>query len=83
MADYILRGTKLLVDYRNTLNVDVPNERMAGAIGIPVIHFAGGGRDGSSFVSQKYNEAQAGALATLLGVAVADVTTNGGQEIVG
>ncbi len=83
MADYILRGTKLLVDYRNTQNVDVSNERMASTLDIPIIHFAGGGRDGTSFVSKKYTEAQAGALATLLGVAVADVTTNGGQEIVG
>lgn len=84
MADYILRGTKKLVQYRDSLNVKVTNEQMAGAISnLTVIDFAGGGRDGSSFVSAKYTEAEAQALAGLLGVSVANVTTNGGQEIVG
>lgn len=83
MADYILRGTKRLVQYRDSLNVDIPNERMAKAIGIPVILFAGGGRDGSSFVSRRYSEPEAQALAGLLGVTVGNVTTNGGQEVVG
>ena len=83
MADYILRGTKSLVNYRNTLNVPITNERMASAVGVPVLNFAGGGRAGSSYVSDKYTEAQAQAIADLLGVVVSDVTTNGGQEIVG
>ena len=83
MADYILRGTKLLVLYRNTLNVPVTNEQMAAAVNIPVQRFAGGGRDGTSYVSPKYTEAQAQALAVLLGVEPSDVTTNGGQEVVG
>ena len=83
MADYILRGTKRLVEYRNTLNVDVPNERMAAALGIPVGLFAGGGRDGSAYVSPRYAEHQAQALAVLLGVEPSDVTTNAGQEVVG
>lgn len=83
MADYVLRGTKNLLNYKRTLAADVPNERLAAAIGIPVQHLAGEGQDGSSYVSPKYTEAQAEALAGLLLVAVSDVTTNGGQEIVG
>ena len=83
MSDYILRGTKSLVDYRNSLNVDVKNEQMASALNIPVINFVNGGRDGSSYVSSKYSEAQAQAIAGLLGVTVENVTTNGGQEVVG
>ena len=84
MSDYILRGTKRLVAYRNSLNVPVTNEQMAAAIKcLSVIDFAGAGRDGSSFVSCRYSEAEAQALAGLLGVSVANVTTNGGQEIVG
>jgi hypothetical protein len=83
MSDYCLRGGKRLVNYRNSLNVPVTNEQMAAAIGVPIIVFAGGGRDGSSYISAKYPEAKAQALAGLLGVTVANVTTNGGQEIVG
>lgn len=84
MSAYILRGTKSLVNYRNTLNVPVTNEQMAAAImNLTVIDFAGGGRDGTSFISSVYGEAEAQALAGLLGVNVSDVTTNGGQEVVG
>lgn len=83
MSDYILRGTKRLVQYRDSLNIPITNERMAAAVDLPVIMFAGGGRDGTSYVSPKYTEAMAQALAGLLGVTVANVTTNGGQEIVG
>lgn len=84
MADYILRGTKRLVNYRNSLNVKVTNEQLAGAVAnLNVIDFAGGGRDGSSFVSGRYTQAEAESLAALLGVSVANVTTNGGQEAVG
>ena len=83
MADYILRGTKSLLNYRRTLNVPVTREQLAGALNLPVQHFMGDGQDGSSYVSPKYTEAQAQAVAGLLGVTVANVTTNGGQEIVG
>lgn len=83
MADYVLKGTKRLVNYRTTLNVPVTNEQMAAAVGIPVVLFAGGGRDATSYVSPKYSEAKAQALAVLLGVEPTDVTTNGGQEVVG
>ena len=56
---------------------------MAAAIRVPIIVFAGGGRDGSTYVSAKYPEEKAQALAALLGVTVGNVTTNGGQEVVG
>lgn len=83
MADYILRGTKNLLLYRDSLNVKVTREQIAAAIGEDVLPFAGMGRDGSSFISRRYSEAQAQALAGLLGTSVGNVTTNGGQEVVG
>ena len=83
MADYILRGSKRILDYRDTLNVAVTREQIAASIGENVLNFAGTGRDGTSWTSRRYNEAQGQALAGLLGETVANVTTNGGQEIVG
>ena len=72
-----------MVTYHRSLNVPVTKERLAAAIGIPVQKLSGNGMAGSSYVSPKYKEAQAQALAGLLGVTVANVTTNGGQEVVG
>lgn len=83
MSDYVLRGTKKILQYRRTLNVPVTREQIAAALNLPVGPFAGEGRDGSSYITPKYNEARAQALAVLLGVSVANVTTNGGQEVVG
>ena len=83
MSDYVLRGTERLVSYHRTLNVPVTKERLAAAIGIPVGVLSGNGRPASSYVSPKYNEAKAQALAILMGVEPSDVTTNGGQQIVG
>lgn len=83
MADYVLRGTERLLNYKRTLAADVPNERLAAAIRIPVGRLAGKGLTASSYTSRRYSEAEAQALAGLLGVEVADVTTNGGQEVVG
>lgn len=83
MSDYILRGSKTLLDYRNSLNIPVTREQIASSIGEDVLPFAGPGRAGSSWMSRRYTEAQAQALAALLGVSVANVTTNGGQEVVG
>ena len=82
MADYVLRGTKRLLEYRRTLNVPVTREQMAAAIGEDVLPFAGEGVAGP-WTSRRYNEAQGQALAVLLGVEPSDVTTNGGQEVVG
>lgn len=58
-------------------------DQMAAALNIPRINFVGEGKDGSSYISPRYTEAQAQALAGILGVTVANVTTNGGQEVVG
>lgn len=82
MADYVLRGTKSLLNYRRTLNVPITSERMAAAVGEDVLPFSGTGIAGP-WTSRRYTQAQAEALAALLGVTVANVTTNGGQEIVG
>lgn len=83
MSDYILRGTRKILTYRDSLNVPVTREQIAASIGEDVLPFSSIGRDGSSFLSRRYSEAQAQALAALLGVSVANVTTNGGQEVVG
>lgn len=87
MADYIMRGTKRLLTYARTQGVNLTGggrERIAAAIGIPVINLAGNGRDTGSFISKKYNEAQAQALVDILGAADTDtVGTNTGQEVVG
>lgn len=83
MSDYIIRGSKKLLLYRDSLNIPLTRERIAASIGEDILPFAGPGRDGSSWISRRYTEAQAQALAGLLGVSVANVTTNGGQEVVG
>lgn len=85
MADYILRGTKSLINYARTqgVNLNTQRERMAASIGIPVQKLAGNGLDPGTYVSPKYNEARAQALADIMGVSVANNTTNAGQEIVG
>ncbi len=85
MADYVLRGTSKLVTYIQTLGLNQASvrDRAASAVGIPRINLSGNGMDAGSYVSPKYSEAKAQALAGILGVTVANVTTNGGQEIVG
>lgn len=83
MSDYVLRGTKKLLDYHTSLNVPIGPARMAAALGLPRILFAGNGREDTSYISPVYAEWRAQALARLLGVSVANVTTNGGQEVVG
>lgn len=86
MADYCMRGTKRLLNYARTQGVNLSGggrDRIAAAIGVPVINLTGEGRD-NSFVSAKYNEAQAQALVAILGAADTDtVNTNTGQEVVG
>jgi len=85
MSDYVLKGTQNLVRYMNTLGIDTAaaQQRAASAVGIPYINFRTGGVPASSFTSKKYSEAKAQALANILGVTVANVTTNGGQVVVG
>ena len=86
MADYVLRGTRNLIRYMRTLGIDTneTRQRAAAAVGIPMIMFREpNGVDGGSYVSPKYDEARGQALAVLLGVEPSDVTTNGGQEVVG
>ena len=85
MADYVMRGTKRLLTYARAQGVDLASgrQRLAAAIGIPVINLAGDGRD-NSYVSPRYNEAQAQNLVNILGAADTDtVGTNTGQEVVG
>ena len=80
-----MRGTKRLLTYARTqgLNLSADRQRIASAIGIPIINLTGDGRD-NSYVSPKYNEAQAQALVAILGAADTDtVGTNTGQEVVG
>lgn len=82
MADYVFRGTEKLVAYRNSLNVKVTNEQLAGAVGsdIDVIDLTNKGRTATSFVSSRFSQAGAEAVAALLGVSVANLQTNAGLE---
>lgn len=75
---YILKGTKNLVSYWNTLGRPCELMDLAAAVNMGVIHFQGAGRDSVS-ESVSYGEVQAQNLAKALGVTVANVTTNGGQ----
>ena len=81
-----MRGTKRLLVYARAQGVDLGGggkERLAAAIGMPVINLAGDG-GGNSYISPKYNEAQAQSLVNILGAADTDtVGTNTGQEVVG
>ena len=84
MADYVLRGTQTLLGYIKTLGTKVDIADVASALNIPIQKFSGAGLPGSSYVSSKYNEAQAQSLSNIIGAAnVAAVTANAGQEIVG
>lgn len=86
MSDYVLRGTRTLISYAKTLaawNESTSRDRIAAALKLPRILFSGNGRPASSYVSPKYNEATGQALAGIVGTTAANVTTNGGQEIVG
>lgn len=82
MADYVFGGTRNLVAYRNSLNVKVTNEQIAAAIksDIDAIDLAGNGRTRTSFVSSRFDQASAEAVAALLGVSVANLITNAGLE---
>lgn len=75
---YILQGTFDLLSYWNTLGRPCSIVAMATAIKQNQINFMSGGKDRISFNCQ-YGEVEAQNLAVALGVAVADVTTNGGQ----
>lgn len=88
MADYIMRGTRNLITYAKSLaavNMSTIRTQLAGIGGgiLPQMLLEGAGVDGPQFVSRRYSEPEAQAIAGLLGVTVANVTTNGGQEIVG
>lgn len=78
---YILQGTRDLVAYWNTLGRPCRMEDLASSTGIPKVNFMGGGRDRKSFEAS-YGEVEAQKLAGRLGVAVADVTENGGQVLI-
>lgn len=85
MSDYVLRGTTRLLQYAQTLGADMKTvrDRLAAASGLPRILFSGNGRSASSYTSPRYKEAIGQAIAGVLGVTTANVTTNGGQEVVG
>jgi hypothetical protein len=81
MMPYIMKGTKAILRYRNTLGRPCSVDRMANAIKAPKILFTGEGRDPES-ATIRYGEVEAQALAGSLGVTVANVTTNGGQILI-
>ena len=70
-----------MLDYWNTLGRPCDLNALASATKINKINFVAGGRDEKS-ETFKYGEVEAQNLAAALGVAVADVTTNGGQILI-
>lgn len=85
MSDWVFGGTEKLVAYRNSLGVKVTNEQLAAAVqsDLDVIDLAGRGKTRTSFISSRFNQASAEAVAALLGVSVANLQTNAGLEQVG
>ena len=78
---YILQGTIDLLNYRHTLGRPCSIEQMSQATRILAIHFRNNGKTRVAFSAQ-YGEREAQALAALLGVAVSDVSENGGQVLI-
>jgi len=78
---YILQGTMTLLSYWNTLGRPCDLQTLANATKINKINFVAGGRDARS-ETFKYGEVEAQNLASVLGVTVANVTTNGGQVLI-
>ncbi len=77
--DYLLQGTQTLMSYMNSLGLDNDNlrQRVAASIGVPIIHFRSSGQSSASF-QRKISESQAQSLASLMGVSIANLKTNGG-----
>lgn len=78
---YLMIGTKDILNYRRTLGRPCSKPQMAAALKTPLINLEAEGRDPQS-LTLKYGEVEAQDLAALLGVTVANVTTNGGQILI-
>lgn len=78
---YVINGTRTLIGYWRTLGRPCDRDKLSSAIKSPKIYFTGEGRDTQS-LKLNYGEVEAQNLAAALGVAVSDVTTNGGQILI-
>lgn len=76
MADSYLRGCNRIRSRRTTNGIDMPDERLAAAIGVPIIHLK---QNDSSF-RKRISETQTENLADLLGDSVEDTRTNAGLD---
>ena len=77
MASHYVAGCDRIRTYRRTQNVDVPDERLCAALGIPIIHM----KQNSASFARRVSEAQSEAVADLLGASMADCRTNTGMAI--
>ena len=76
MADFQINGTQTLRRYMRTQGIDhniIP--RLAGAVNVPVIHFSGTDGQAQQTFTRRITQAQAEALAGLLGTSVANLKT--------
>ena len=79
MAHHYINGCNLIRTYRDTLGIDMPDERLAACLGIPIIHMK---QNVASFV-RLVAERQARSLGALLGVTMQDTRDNTGMRLAG
>mgnify|MGYP003394234234 CR=1 FL=1 len=73
---YIIKGTKGILSYWNTLGRPCDIRDISAATKIPMINFLGVGRDGVSFTAQ-FGEVEAQAVAGVMGTTVSNLLLSG------
>ena len=76
MPNHYVRGCDRHVTYARANLVNVTRERLAAAMGIPIIHMR---QNSASFV-RTINEPRSEAVANLLGLSLADCRTEAGMQ---
>ena len=71
-------GTARLVRYMRTLGMEGRKQRIAAAIGIPVSHLMGDGRDAASFTIVVDDTKAQNVISILGDIDIADLRTNAG-----
>lgn len=77
MADHYLRGCTDYRAYRTTLNVNVQDDRLAAAIGVPIIRM----KQGSGTYNERKSETLCDNMADILGTTIGNCRTNAGLQI--
>ncbi len=71
-----VQGTSRLVEYMRTLGMEGRKQRIAAAMGIPVSHLAGEGRDAASFTIVVSDTVAQNVINILGDINIADLRTN-------